>query len=341
LGSDHIIISNNHVSYAGSPAAGLERCGIYLSYTTDSTITGNITDHNSLDGIRLFNFSLNNTVSHNVSFANASQYTRNAVGINLTSNSTSNTVIHNIAYANEDSGLYFQGSSGSNLVIGNVTYGNGDHGIDNLDSPYNTIVGNTVQGNVTSGINIEGNGNPGSGGATVENNIVVDNGYGKLVGGGTLPPELQGNIRVDKFSTTGTILNYNLYFLTAGGTQITWAGTPWTSISDFSFLIGQETNGLLGDPLFIFAAPIAMRPIVAPFNMPVNAGNYYIIEGSPAIDSAYSDAPGEPAFDILGRPRMDDPSVVDTGSGVRTYDDRGAYEFFWNLHQVLLPLIVR
>ena len=84
-----------------------------------------------------------------------------------------------------------------------------------------------------------------------------------------------------------------------------------------------------------------MRPAAAPYSMSVNAGNYYIQSGSPAIDSANSDAPSEPAFDILGRPRMDDPSVVDSGSGVRTFDDRGAYEFFPNLHQVLLPLIVR
>jgi parallel beta-helix repeat protein len=341
--SDHIIISNNHVSYAGTAnVSGLERCGIYLSTTTYSTVTGNLTDHNSLDGIRVINSSSNNTVSNNISYANASVYGRYAEGINLYSNSTSNAIIHNLVYANEDSGLNFYTSSGSNLIIGNVSYGNGDHGIDNNDSSYNIIVGNTIQGNVTSGINLEGNGAPpGSSGATVENNILVDNGYGKLVGGGTLPPEFQGNIRVDKFSTIGTILNYNLYFLTTGGTQINWAGTPWTSISEFSLLLGLETNGLLGDPLFTFAAPIAVRPAAGPPNMPLNAYNYYIMEGSPAIDSANSAAPNEPDFDILGRPRMDDPSIVNTGSGIRTYDDRGAYEFFPNQHQLMLPLIVR
>ncbi len=343
LGSDHIVISNNHVSYAGSPSAGLERSGIYLAVTTNSTITGNTTDHNSLDGIRLFNLSTNNTISHNVSFANASQYVRNAVGINVDSNSTLNTIIHNIVYANEDSGLYFQNSSGSNVIVGNVSYGNGDHGIDNLNSPYNIIVGNTVQGNVTSGINLEGNAIPGSGGAgtTVMNNIVADNGYGRLVGGGTLPLELQGNIRVDSFSVNGITLDYNLYYLSSTGIQITWSGTNWSSVALFSSLIGQESHGLSSDPLFTFAAPIAERPTGAPFTIPVHVGNYYITSGSPAIDSANSAAPNEPDFDILGRPRMDDPSVVNTGSGVRTYDDRGAYEFFPNLHQFMLPLIKR
>jgi parallel beta-helix repeat protein len=347
LGSDHIIISNNHVSYTGSPVSGSNPCGIYLAVTTNSTITGNTTDHNKLDGIRLFNLSTNNTISNNVSFANAtgnmSGPRGTVVGINIDAYSTLNSIIHNITYANEDSGLYFQNSSGSNLIIGNVSYGNGDHGIDNYNSPTNIIVGNTVQGNVTSGINLEGDAIPGSGGSGtyVYNNILVDNGYGKLIGGGTLPPDLQGNIRVDSKSTLGTTLDYNLYFLTSAGTQVNWAGTPWTSISDFSLLIGLETNGLLGDPLFTFAAPIAVRPASAPFNMPVNEGNYYIMEGSPAIDSANSAAPNEPDFDILGHPRMDDPSVANTGSGVRTYDDRGAYEFFPNLHQIMLPLIIR
>ena len=74
--SDHIIISNNHVSYARNqdPLDPYpQRCGIYLSATTDSTITGNRTDHNTLDGIRLIKSSLRNTVSNNVSFANASE----------------------------------------------------------------------------------------------------------------------------------------------------------------------------------------------------------------------------------------------------------------------------
>ncbi len=69
--SNHLTISHNHVSGSGDPIVDKTRCGIYLSGTTDSTITGNTTDHNSLDGIRLVNASSNNTVSNNVSFANA------------------------------------------------------------------------------------------------------------------------------------------------------------------------------------------------------------------------------------------------------------------------------
>ena len=80
-GSNHITISNNHVSYSGSPAFGSTRMGIYLNLTTFSTITGNTSDHNSHDGIRLTTTSDNNLVSNNIAFANAEQWQRNATGI--------------------------------------------------------------------------------------------------------------------------------------------------------------------------------------------------------------------------------------------------------------------
>ena len=63
--SNHITISNNHVSYSGSTVNA--RVGIYLSTTTNSIINGNTTDHNYNDGIRLNSGSNSNTVSNNIS----------------------------------------------------------------------------------------------------------------------------------------------------------------------------------------------------------------------------------------------------------------------------------
>ena len=51
-----------------------------------------------------------------------------------------------------------------------------------------------------------------------------------------------------------------------------------------------------------------------------------MIAGSPAIDSANSDTPYQPDTDIEEYDRVDDPAAANTGSGTRTYDDRGAYE---------------
>ena len=75
--------------------------------TTYSTITGNITDHNSCIGIRLKGGSNYNTVSLNVSFANTSPDgadKTDAAGIEMTG-SSHNTIIHNITYGNEDTGI--------------------------------------------------------------------------------------------------------------------------------------------------------------------------------------------------------------------------------------------
>ena len=255
--SNHITISNNHVSYSGTTS--IPRVGIYLRVTTDSVISGNTSDHNAADGIRLAAGSDRNTVSNNTSFANATGSVRDAEGINvLTSNY--NTIIHNVVYANEDSGLNFYTGSHDNLVVGNLTYGNADHGIDNNAAPNQVIVGNTVQGNVTVGINLEGSTSPGSGGATVANNVMVDNGLLRLAGGGTSGGSA-GNIRVDAQSQVGTTLDYDALHLNSGTVQIVWGGTSYTSLSAFTAAVsGQETHGLQADPDLSAPAPIAERP---------------------------------------------------------------------------------
>ena len=78
-----------------------------------------------------------------------------------------------------------------------------------------------------------------------------------------------------------------------------------------------------GDPLFISPA----APVLDPYAITVVTGDYHINPGSPAIDSANSAAPNQPATDIEGNLRLDDPSVTNTGAGVPDYYDRGAYEF--------------
>jgi parallel beta-helix repeat protein len=316
-GSTNITISNNHVSYSGQPKSGSTRQGIYVSGTTDSMITSNTTDHNSQDGIRLEVGAINNTVSNNISFANAEQWQRNATGIRVNSSSSyNNLIIHNITYANEDTGLQFYSSTNNNFIIGNLTYGNGDHGIDISNSPYNTVVGNTVQGNHTSGINLEGSGTPGSSGTKVMNNVSVDNGINPITG-------QKSNIRVDASSVPGTIIDYDLVYLTSSGTvQIQWNGINYSTLAAFKAAVpGQEVHGLQGDPQFIAPVLPAGRPAA------VVVGDYHVKAGSPVIDSANADAPSEPLLDLDGNVRVDDPATSDTGAGVRTYDDRGAFEF--------------
>jgi len=326
--SNHITISNNHVTYAGASSQfhPYEQ-GIYLKTTTYSTVIGNTVDHNTCIGIRLLNGSDYNTVSNNLSFSNYSVVETDAAGIEMTGASF-NTVINNITYSNEDSGInvYVNSSTGEqstdNLIIGNLSYENGDHGIDVNNSPYNTIVANTVHGNGTVGINMEGEASTGSHHSTVINNISAANGF--------TPPSgsFGGNLRVDANSTTGTTLDYNLVNRESALVQIEWGGITYVSLAAFRAAVpAQEVHGLEGNPLFVAPVPSALRSTGVPYVGAGVVGNYYLMPGSPAIDSANSNAPSEPLVDIAGNSRIDDPGTPDTGVGVRTYDDRGAYEF--------------
>jgi hypothetical protein len=87
-----------------------------------------------------------------------------------------------------------------------------------------------------------------------------------------------------------------------------WAGTTYAGPTAFTAATGQGAHDLDADPMITTYA----RPLPA--------------EGSPAIDSANADAPGELGTDLNGSARVDDPLVANTGAGSRSYDDRGAFE---------------
>lgn len=325
--SNHLTITNNHVSYAGTSSLfhPYEQ-GIYLKNTTFSTITNNVTDHNTCIGIRLLNNSDNNIVSNNISYGNFSVVETDAAGIEMTG-SSHNVIINNITYSNEDTGinLYVNSAgvgSSYNLVVGNLSYENGDHGIDNNGSPYNTIIGNTVHGNGTVGINFEGETGKGSDHATVINNIIAANGFTPPTG------SFGGNLRVDSASIAGTIIDYNLFNIESAATQIIWNNTNYSNLATFRTAVaGQEVHGLEGNPLFVSPVTPVLRQTGVPYVGTMTVGDYHILFGSPAIDSANSDAPSQPLNDLDGAARIDDPGTPNTGAGARSFDDRGVYEY--------------
>ncbi len=321
VNSDHITIKNNDISDSGQHVFGEHQHAIRFKTVIDSLIDNNLTYDNSCIGIRLTHASNNNVVSNNTSYGNYSAVApgepTDAAGIEL-DDSDNNLVIHNITYSNEDSGINLYKSTGdgsnNNKVIGNLSYGNGDHGIDNNNSSGQIIVGNTVHGNYTSGINLEAN----SGGATITNNIVSQNGLNPV---DPLISRKPGNIYVDDTSVAGTTMDYNLYYLSGGTVQIDWNDTAYSTLAAFQAVITtQEDHGLEGNPLFVAPAPVSNGTLI------VTEGDYHLLALSPAIDSANSNAPDEPSTDLDGNPRVDDPAVANTGAGTRLYDDRGVYE---------------
>jgi parallel beta-helix repeat protein len=298
FGGSFITISNNHVVSAGTPVNGSTKSGIRLTGTTDSLIKGNTSDHNSDHGILITNGSARNRITGNTVFNNAREYTRSATGIRI-AQSTDNIVDHNVAHDNEDSGIEAYTGSNNTLFYDNVTYKNGDHGIDNNACTGQRLIANSVYKNVTAGLNVEGT----STGATIENNIAVDNGINS--------PRTHTNIRVEAGSTDGTTMDYNLAYLTVADSLLVWNSVTYYTLESFQAATGQEAHGLQADPLWADPA----------------AGDFRLSAGSPAIDSADSGASGQPSDDIDGNPRVDDPATADSGAGPRAYDDRGAYEF--------------
>jgi parallel beta-helix repeat protein len=305
--SNHITISNNHVTGAGQRSSGQTAAGISLNGTTSSLITRNVSDNNSDHGIYLWGASANNTVSYNEASLNAEGWQRNANGINVIgTGTTANTVIGNVVHDNEDSGLQFFSGANNGVAAANLSYNNGDHGIDDYNVTGGALIGNTIYHNCADGINVEGT----SGNYTVMNNISVDNAVYPAYQG-IKCGRRTGNIGIYDSAPASTIVDYNLVNLTTSGSLYVWNNNAYSSPAAFYQGAGQELHGIQADPMWVSSA---------------NA-NFHLRSGSRAIDSANSGAPGQSTADADGNPRLDDPSTPNAGAGPRLYDDRGAYEF--------------
>jgi parallel beta-helix repeat protein len=306
--SSFVTLSNNHVSRAGFQASGMTRGGIRLNNSTDSLIVGNTADHNSYAGIMVVGGSTRDEVRGNTTFNNAQGFQRAAPGIRIYG-SPGNVVDGNITHDNEDSGIESYPGANETLIYNNVSYNNGDHGIDNLRTTGQRIIGNTVYNNVTAGINLEGN----STGGTVENNISVNNGIKS--------PRTHSDIRIENGSTAGTTVDYNVVYLTTPDTLLIWSSVSYSSLAAFQAASGQMLHGINASPRWRSAA----------------SGDFHLLPGSPAIDSANSGISGQSTTDVEGGPRVDDPATPNTGVGPRAYDDQGAFEFQPSLSNDLPP----
>jgi len=296
-GSSNLTVSNNNVSYSGQPASGLVKYGIRVSGVTDSVIKGNTVHHNTDSGIAVVGSSARVQVLNNNTYQNARGYQRAAAGIRV-ADATDNTIAGNITHDNEDSGVESYPGATNTLIYDNVSYDNGDHGFDNFGTTNQRIIGNTAYHNVTAGINVEGN----SSGAVVENNISVDNGINS--------PRTHSDIRIERGSTTGAVVDYNEVWLNTSDVLYIWDSTNYSTLAAFRAASGQGAHELWADPKW----------------RDLSARDFHLTWSSPGVDSADSSVAGQPGSDVEGTARIDDPFVADTGTGPRTYDDRGAYE---------------
>jgi PKD repeat protein len=139
-------------------------------------------------------------------------------------------------------------------------------------------------------------------GTTVENNV-FDGGY---IGTTSVCPSDSvpaSEISVDPSATGSTTLDYNdVYEFQSGDSDYSWGGKTYPSAAALTAATGQGAHDIN------------------------SVEGFYLIDGSPVIDSADSAAPGELTTDLYGRARVDDPLSANSGAGPVTYYDRGAME---------------
>lgn len=174
-------------------------------------------------------------------------------------------------------------------------------GVSGLD-----VTSNTIFDECGPGIAVGGT----SSSVVLENNI-VESGY---VGGcgvtGTTAAAPQ--IEVSAGSVAGTVENYNIvYDVEHLAAPYQWNGTTYASLAAFQAATGQGSQDVDADPMLQLSAIGAIWQLLTPQ------------EGSPAIDSADANAPGEVATDMNGDAPFVDPWVPETGVGTPGVD-RGA-----------------
>jgi len=127
-------IDGNRATYTAS-----SNCGIYLSSSSDNTVTGN-TCNNSYYGIFLHSSSNDNTITGNT--CNNNSY----LGIYLYG-SRNSTVTGNTCNNNSYLGIFLDSSSNDNTITGNTCNNNSSSGIDLYSSSNNTVTNNTCTNN--------------------------------------------------------------------------------------------------------------------------------------------------------------------------------------------------
>ncbi|MDH6136410.1 PKD repeat protein [Kitasatospora sp. MAA4] len=160
------------------------------------------------------------------------------------------------------------------------------------DAPGTVVTSNTMSNGCDLGISLLGV----STGSTVENNVAAPD--AKCSAGSTV------GLTVAAAAVSGTTADYNIFHPLAGAAPYRWNNAVYPTQAAFQQATGQGAHDSTADPLSQWGALMA---------------------GSPAVDSADANAPGELATDIDGTPAVDDPQTPNTGTG-GGYRDRGAHE---------------
>lgn len=175
----------------------------------------------------------------------------------------------------------------TNYVSGSYTDGGMGIAVDGATGT--DIVSNSVDSQCITGVSIDSEASA----TTIENNVI-----GFAVGSnshcGTTDTPV--GLSVSSDSVSGTTEKFD----TVGGTHgtpVEWAGTTYSSAAAFQ-ATGQGAEDDIGKPA---------------------------LDDGDVVDDADALAPAELPIDFAGNPRVDDPQITNSGTGVGYYD-RGAWE---------------
>ena len=287
--SSNTTISSNVISLGNA-------YGITLTSCSGVTVEGNTVSYCNDHGIHLSSAS-GSVIRGNESFGNARPSSRAANGIYLTG-SSGNRLERNRLHDNQDSGVNIYNGSNNNICVLNVSWNNGDHGYDHLSSSGNVHIAEIAYHNYKDGFSIEGT----SPKQQIYDCIAIDNGL----------TTSEFDLWVDSSSSSGFVSDFNIFWNSASGTYpVKYISTKYTSVAAYAAASGKDTHTAQANPRFVNAG----------------AGDFHLLPRSPAIDDAISSVASWPATDGDGRARADDPATPNTGVGVITYGDRGAFEY--------------
>ncbi|MER5862077.1 PKD domain-containing protein [Kitasatospora sp. NPDC002040] len=209
-------------------------------------------------------------------------------GIRLTGRTTDSKVSRNFVYKGQSGIAVDAGVTGAVVTTNLVTLKGA--GITVTDAPGTVLAGNTVSADCGVPVVLAGN----SANSVIVNNVLSSDSDGELC-------PTQPDLTVSAASVSGTRADYNVVSFGPGKTNYAWGGSTYTSPAAFTTATGRGGHDVAG-------------------------AEYDLSEPMPAaVDSADATAPGMPATDILGKSRIDDPLVANTGTGAGTVD-RGAVE---------------
>jgi hypothetical protein len=222
---------------------------------------------------------------------------------------SSNVTISRVAIAGDIDVQIDQGVTGAVVTSNTVELTGAGPAVLVTSAPGTDITSNTINTPCETAVMVTGS----SPGTYLENNIIETGGNNPLLAKPCTDSANAIAFSVSAASVPQTVANYNLMDPISGGPLYSWDATDYSSLPQFSAATGQGVNDIAAKPLL---------------DDEYDSGLifwYTLLPGSPAIDSADANSPGELQADQLGDPRADDPSVANTGTGVGYYD-RGAVE---------------